>query len=216
MRDVLGMFNAKVRILTTKNNANFKTCVNAVTETVFPKKPMHTQKRYMRRMLRKPLNMKIRDYFARYKELNDYLGSFPPFGIIQRLPKDEVMGHAEFAILNSWQKQMAIQGFNVTKHTMDEFIKFCKRLEFGDSIFDTTHKKSQTTHIQKGKNCSNSKRNDDKSTYQNRYQQGKKRKTLHYCLYHGSNTTHNLDDYKVLTTQAECMLSAHSVKGGGK
>ena len=48
MGDVLSTFNAKARVLTTKNNANFKTCVNAVTETVFPKKSMQTQKRYMK------------------------------------------------------------------------------------------------------------------------------------------------------------------------
>ena len=222
MGDVLSTFNAKARVLTTETNANLKICLNAVTETVFPKKAMQTQKRYMRRMLRKPIDLKIRDYFARYEELNDYLESFPPFGPNQRLPNDEVMEHAEFAIPNSWQKQMVLQGFNVADHTMDEFIEFCERLEFGESIFDTTHNKKsrQMTHTQKGKNGTNSTRNEGKFNYNNNYNsnknQGNKRKTSHYCLYHGSNTTHNTDDCKVLKAQAERMSSAHGNKGGGK
>ena len=59
MGDVLSTFNAKARVLTTENNANLKICLNAVTETVFLKKAMQTQKRYMRRMLRKPVDLKI-------------------------------------------------------------------------------------------------------------------------------------------------------------
>ena len=72
------------------------------------------------------------------------------------------------------------------------------------------------THTQKGKTGTNSTRNEDKSTYFNKNNQGKKRKTSHYCLYHGSNTTHNSDDCKVLKAQAERMSSAHGNKGGGK
>ena len=45
---------------------------------------------------------------------------------------------------------------------------------------------------------------------------GKKRKTGFYCLYQGSNTTHNTDDCKVLEAQAEKMVAVHSNLGAGK
>ena len=84
---------------------NFDLALQAVTETVFPKKALTTQKRYMRRIMRKPKDMRTRDYCARYAELNKYLEDFPPFrGKAQVLPEDEILEHLEFSIPNSWQR----------------------------------------------------------------------------------------------------------------
>ena len=118
--DTLSQFDKKVKELKTEAIAdaeagtvimdadietidNLKTCLQAVTVSVLPQKALQTQKRYMRRILRKPQGMKIRDYFARYVQLNEYLQEFPPFKSGQQLPNDEVLEHAEFAIPNSWQ-----------------------------------------------------------------------------------------------------------------
>ena len=91
---------------------NLKKCLEAVTKTVLPLKALQTQKRYMRRMLRKPQGMKIRDYFGRYLELNNYLDMFPPFKENQKMPIDEILEHAEFVIPSLWQRQFVLQGFN--------------------------------------------------------------------------------------------------------
>ena len=73
--------------------------------------------------------MKVQDYFAQYLELNSYLKCFPPcYGATQMLPMDEILEHAEFAIPNSWQKQMVLHGFNATSCTLDQFMDFCERL----------------------------------------------------------------------------------------
>ena len=58
---------------------NFEQCLQAVTMTVFPKKALTTHKRYMRRIMRKPKEMKTRDYCAWHSEINKYLEEFPPF-----------------------------------------------------------------------------------------------------------------------------------------
>ena len=44
----------------------------------------------MRRVLRKPKEMKIQDYFGCFIKLNKYLKEFPPFQASQELPKDKV------------------------------------------------------------------------------------------------------------------------------
>ena len=64
---------------------------------------------------------------------------FPPFGPNQVLPDDKVKEHAEFAIPQTWEKQMILQGFSVVEKTMEEFIEFCKRLEMSEDILDSTH-----------------------------------------------------------------------------
>ena len=192
---------------------NLRTCMRAVTVTVLPQKALQTQKRYMRRILRKPQGMKIRDYFARYIELNEYLPHFPPFDKDQELPDDEILEHAEFAIPNSWQKQMVMHGFNTISRTMDDFIEFCERLELSENLYDTTHLKSQKTSTQTGSGTT-PKGGNGKSTGK---QSGKNRKsTKYYCLYHGENSTHNTDQCKVLKAQAERMANQHAQKGAGK
>jgi hypothetical protein len=43
---------------------NFTYCIQAIAHTVFPQKAMARQKRYMHQALRKPNDMKIREYVA--------------------------------------------------------------------------------------------------------------------------------------------------------
>ena len=191
---------------------NLDVCFKAVTSIVLPPKALQTQKRYMRRVLRKPQGMKIREYFGRYLELNEYLKEFPPFnGASQKLPSDEVLEHAEFAIPNSWQRQMVLHGFNTISRSINEFIEFCERLEVSESIFDSAHRKSQKTNTQTSTNGTIPQGRDGKS---NGRTSGHKRKATNYfCLYHKENATHNTDQCKVLKAQADRM-SAQLGRGG--
>ena len=187
---------------------NFKKALNAVTETILNKKALSTQKRYMRRILRKPKDMRIRMYCARFSELNKYLESFPPYnGPNQCLPQDEILEHLEFAIPNSWQKQMVIQGFNTLEHTIEEFIEFCERMEFGEEVYDTSHP-GQKANTKSGAKSTGSKQSAGNSPL--------KRKLDKYCLYHGHNSTHITDECKVLKSQVERMARSHKNVGAGK
>ena len=191
-----------------EDEENLQKSLNAVTETILNKKALSTQKRYMRRIVRKPKEMRIRMYCARYAELNKYLESFPPYnGESQCLPPDEVLEHLEFAIPNSWQKQMVMQGFNTLEHTIEEFIEFCERMEFGEEAYDSTHT-SQKANTKSGAKETGSKQSAGTSP--------KKRKFDKYCLYHGHNSTHVTDECKVLKAQAERMAQAHKNVGAGK
>ena len=119
---------------------NFKLTMRAATETILGKKALLTQKQYMRHILCKPKEVSTRVYCARFAELNKYLESFPPYkGSTQCLPPDEVLEHLEFAIPNSWQNQMVLQGFNTLEHTPEEFVDFCERLEVSKEIYDSIH-----------------------------------------------------------------------------
>ena len=75
-----------------ETHANLKKCLQAVTISILPPQALQTQKRYMGRLLQKPVEMKVRDYFAQYLELNSYLKRFPPFNsATQMLPTNKVL-----------------------------------------------------------------------------------------------------------------------------
>ena len=131
-----------------ETSENFELALQAVTEYVFPKRALTMQKRYMRRIMRKPKKVKTRQYCARYAEINKYLEEFPPFkGKIQCIPEDEVLEHLEFAVPNTWQKQMVLHGFNTVEQTIDDFIEFCERMEFKEDIHDSIHQLGQTPPV---------------------------------------------------------------------
>ena len=109
--DSLTHFNDKAASFKDDNGVaieiddHLEASLRAVTGIILNKEALSTQKRYMRRIIRKPKDMKIRMYCARFAELNKYLESFPPYaGAGQCLPKDEVLEHLEFTIPNAWQK----------------------------------------------------------------------------------------------------------------
>ena len=135
-------------------------------------------------------------YCARFAELNKYLESFSPYaGASQCLPQDEVLEHLEFAIPNSWQKQMVMQWFVTLEHTIQEFVEFCECMEFGEEVYDSSHT-SQKATTRTGEKEAGSKQSAGNSS--------SKRKSK-YCLYHGHNSTHTTDECKVLKNQAEKM-----------
>ena len=127
MGDSLTHFNDKAASFrddkgrVVENDDHLEASLRAVTGNILNKKALPTQKRYMRRIIRKPKDMKIRMYCVRFAELNKSLESFPPYaGASQCLPQDEVLEHLEFAIPNSWQKQMVMHSFNTLEHTIEE------------------------------------------------------------------------------------------------
>ena len=92
-------------------------------------KALQHQKRYMRRFLRKPFDMKVQDFVSRMGELNEYLTSFPsatPGIAATKLPEDEVLDILEFSMPQSWQRQMLLLDFNPIDATTQEFVHFVK------------------------------------------------------------------------------------------
>ena len=211
--DSLSHFDRKAETLVNGDNnvveseANFKLAIRAVTETILNRKALLTQKRYMRRILRKPKGMTIRMYCARFSELNKYLESFPPYNENQKLPDDELLEHFEFAIPNAWQKQMVLQGFNTLEHTTEEFVEFCEQLEFSkDFIVQPNNGQKATTRT--GVRNTGSRQSAAKTP--------SKRKLDKFCLYHGMNSTHVSDECRVLIDQAEKLAQSHKNVGSGK
>ena len=62
--EALSVFELAETECGTQTNNNFRACINDVTKHVFPARALQSQKRFMRRFLRKPITLKTRDYVA--------------------------------------------------------------------------------------------------------------------------------------------------------
>ena len=65
--DSLTTFNNMATSLGAVNNATFDACMAAVAQAVFPARAVLVQKRYLRRIVRKPFGMRTRDYVVLLK-----------------------------------------------------------------------------------------------------------------------------------------------------
>ena len=74
-------------------NANFQECLKAVTSDAFPPKTLLNQKQFMRRFLRKPVDMISKEFIARVCKINSYLTAFltKPGREATKLSTDELL-----------------------------------------------------------------------------------------------------------------------------
>jgi hypothetical protein len=203
--DTLAVFNKAATTQGAENNANFEIVMQAVTAHVFPQRALNYQKRYMRRFMRKPKTMSIREFSARVAEMNAYLTEFPPFEADQELSGEEIIDILEFAIPNSWQKNMVLQGFEPLDHTTAEFVSFCERNEFTEGTLDNSD-----SHGAKGKANSKNSPNDGKprskssSEVTSKSNLKKRERNEKWCELHQTNG-HDTSECKVVQAQIKKM-----------
>jgi len=128
--DALAFFNQSAVKRVNETNENFYLTGNDLIMHMLPIRALSEQKCYMRRHLRKPRDVKVRDFMTRLVELNHYLDTFPPFLADQMLPDDKIMDIAEYAVPAKWQRTMRLHGFKPVMHTDTEFMEFCEQIEF--------------------------------------------------------------------------------------
>jgi hypothetical protein len=145
----------------------------------------------------------MREFAARVSELNEYLAYFPPFDNNQSLTNEEVLDILEFAIPNTWQKSMVLQGFDPLIHTVSEFVSFCERHEFTEGTLDNSKEKGA-----KPKANSKSGSNDAKWHAKSSVEAVKKRKsTEKFCDLH-QKFGHSTSECKVVQGQIQRMRSS--------
>lgn len=205
--DALRTFNQAATTRGDESNENFPQCLNDVTASIFPLRAAQTQKRYMRRDLRKPRSMKIREFRARLHELNEYLALFPGG---TSLAGDEIKDILEFASPHVWRTKMLEQGFNPLDHTTNEYVDFCERLETAEMLSQhmaaNQKKPSNGTESNTGRN--GGKRKGSKSNADTTESSTSKKKSRNgqdkYCPLH-KTYGHDANDCKVIQAQVKNM-----------
>ena len=205
--DALRVFNTAASTEGNETNENFQKVLNALTRHIFPRKALVRQKRYMRRQMRKPYNMKIRTYVARVREMNDDFPLYPPFEADVKLADDELADIIEAGIPNSWQKAMLLHNFDVADKSTDELVEFCERLETAEEIYGETHTPNKKRTRSNG-NPRDTAKNGSKHSAKNknRFSKKKRHEDDEDCPLH-KDGTHTQQDCRVLKQQAQNMRS---------
>lgn len=190
--DALATFEAAEAEAGTQTTEHFEVCVKELTKHVFPARAAQLQKRFMRRYMRKPREVSIREYVARVVELNSYLVFFPDpteNTPATSLPDDELLDILEWGIPNSWQKQLIIQNLDPLEMSIKEFIDFGERQERAEAFdFDNGKQVARVDNRQNKKRKTAQDGNDTKK---------------YFCLLHGANPTHDTEDCNHLKKMAE-------------
>jgi hypothetical protein len=105
-------------------------CLQKVIESACPYKVLQKQKKYMRRYMRTPRDMTIRQFVNAVTCMNNNkLPFLPPFEANQSLPEDDVIEIVLHACPNSWIQEMDRQDFDSDRHTLIELLRFLERIE---------------------------------------------------------------------------------------
>jgi hypothetical protein len=202
--DTLAVFNKNAQELGNETNANFELALQAVTTHVFPQRALSYQKRYMRRYMRKPRNMTTREFAARVNELNEYLKQFPPYDDDQELAEEEILDILEFAVPNTWQKNMVLQGFDPLMHTSSDFVAFCERHEFTEGNLDNSNDKKEAKPKTSLKSSYNDEKSRAKSSAEAKSKTNKRKTTEKWCDLHQTHG-HDTHECKVVQSQIQKM-----------
>jgi hypothetical protein len=222
--DALREFNTKATASGDETLDNFQEVIKEVTKHVFPRKALVKQKRYLRRHLRKPRDLSIRQYVTTIVDMNEDFILFPDGVAGSKMPDDEIADIVESSCPNTWQRQMLIQGFDVTDHTLSELVDFLERLETAEDIYDDNYKSTKNKGT---KSNSDQKDGDDNETQRsakskqddsnkkksngNRIR-SKKRRADWWCSLHEKDD-HDEADCRVVQAQIKRMKA--SWKAGG-
>ena len=208
--DALAAFEKAAPAQTSETIATFKECLEELKKHIFPQRALANQKRYMRRFLRKPRDMSVREFAARLNEINEYLSDFPPSNENNKLLMDELMDIAEFSVPATWQKTMIMHGFDPANHTIQEFIEFCERIEFSEGNERQAQLKETKSQTDQNGSTTGGKRRAKSSE---RGESKKAKATGKWCPLHEIDT-HDANQCKVLLSQAKKMRAQWEVSKG--
>ncbi len=157
--------------------------LRATIKMVAPYKVLEKQKRFMRRRMRKPADMKSRTYVNLLTRINvEELPELPPFQANQRLPADELRDIIVYGLPRSWLREMDVHDFDPYNRPLPDVVGFAERMEASEE-----HEKSSST-----KNTSSNKSSKKARTQPGTGGSGKK-----WCEHHESDT-HNTSECEVL------------------
>ena len=216
--DPLINFTNSIALHGEETNEHYDAVMRDLVLYIFPRKALRIQKRYMRRQMRKPRDMRVRDFVARVQEINNYLNQFPPFAAAQTLPEDEILDILESAVPNSWQKEFVRSGFDPIEHDIREFIERSERVELTESL--ETKKLESKNHINSSNNNKKHKGNGNGTRSSHHRSEGnnkgsqwsaKSSEEALDCPLHGKGS-HPMGKCKVLKAQAEKMRATFMAK----
>ena len=225
-------FTNAVALYGETTQTHYNKCMNDLFANVIPKRAARLQRRFMKHVMRKPREWKMRDYVARVKELNSFIKMFPPSNKDESMSDTDILKILEMSVPNSWLGEFAKAGFDPANHDLKEFLERCERIELAESFTGPTNNHSNVEDNQpskkKQKTTGPRANQNGRSGNKKGHKLGAKssREAEVDCPLHGPGCGHGMGSCKVLKAQAEKMRAmyqaqsheqqAESGKGRGK
>ena len=139
----LAKFNTEMTTLGNETVPHCTTALNRMVRMVFPQRAVQTQTQHMTRHVKKPLELKAREFVTMFRELNAKLvrmaellheGAAPFDENIVKLSDERMKDAIYEALPRSWWKEMTKQNFDCVDHTYDEIIAFGERMELSEAM----------------------------------------------------------------------------------
>jgi len=181
-----------------------KDSLNEVVKNLLPNKTLQRVKRYLRREVRKPLDMSVKQCIMHICRINteEIARCLPAYNSTQCLTPNEIINILLFGTPKSWQRKMDRQGFDPLAKTVAEVVEFMERIKMSED-FDGDRKVAATT-----KKGNNKKKTHNKGSWG---ADGSK-----HCMLHGNNNTHDTSECKTLMVQAKKLKGNNSGNQKGK
>ena len=172
--------------------AHLDTAVNMTVTNLLPMKALAKSKRSVRRNMRKPADMTVRQYYQCLNRINtEELPNLPPFGNNQSFSEEEMIEILLFGTPKSWQVEMDRLGFDPMEKHLRTVVEFMENLEAAEA---TSFKP-----VEGKKKASSDKSKSGKSDKE----PASKKKAPFYCKLHGPNYSHDTKDCNGLKRQGE-------------
>jgi hypothetical protein len=183
--------------------AHCEPALDFVVSQLMPRKVLAKVKRDVRRNMRKPHDMKVRQYYQNLYRINfEELPNLPPFHVGQALTNDELVDVLLFGTPKSWQKEMDKQGFDPVEGTLDDLVTMMENIEASEEFVGD---KSESNK-KKGSSSSNNNTKGKRSSSSNGEQ---------YCMLHGKGN-HATEDCIKLKAEAKRLKGNSDKESSGK
>ncbi len=140
------------------DDAHLDQALQLVVANYLPKKVLARVKREIRRDMRKPSDMKVRQYYQNLIRLNDEeVPELPPFHPNQKLSPDELLDVLLFGTPRSWQNEMDRQNFDPIEKGLHETVDFMEAIELTEDRPQQEKAKSKASTKKKKTDTANKK-----------------------------------------------------------
>jgi hypothetical protein len=136
----------------------------------------------------------VSEFCARWKEINNWLDEFPPFGSNQHFLDDQIKEILYSIIPKRWQSYLHHDKFNMTTASVDDFFDRMEHYQIADNIDPLLKPKDQSKTNKNEMNKLTEKSNDKKRKAKSKKNDSDAPAPKKSCLIHGEDNSHMTDE----------------------
>jgi hypothetical protein len=141
------------------------TALKAVTNDVFPHRALTNQLNWMKRRMRKPATMSVRQYVAAVTQMNGHLKYFPGATDTDFFAPKVLLELLEFSLPDAWRAKFDLAGYIPTNHDKTRLVTEGEQIERAAALTKAASAKPKQNSTAHGKN--NRFNNKNKATKAN-------------------------------------------------